>query len=116
MILWNNENDLFEFVKPPSIESLFYGDIEGSTCYSGELKASCFRANGSYNCRLRRHKRMEYDFSTLFSPKDTLSKYERYYGMILNMKRNHLSHGPQPRYISLSMNRSDLKLAIMTQN
>ena len=39
MILWNNENDIFEFVKPPSIESLFYGDIEGSTCYSGELKA-----------------------------------------------------------------------------
>ena len=90
MILWNNENDLFEFVKPPSkrgcvfpiviwaafrmgqyrvndhpyhapqfIESLFYGDIEGSTCYSGEQKALAFRANGSYNCRLRRHKRME---------------------------------------------------------
>ena len=41
----------------------------------------------------------------VFSPKDTLSEYERYYGMILNMKRNHLSHGPQPRYLSLSMNR-----------
>ena len=59
MILWNNENDLFEFVKPPSVESLFYGDIEGSTCYSGEQKALAFRAYGSYNCRLRRHKRME---------------------------------------------------------
>ena len=36
MILWNIKNDFFDFVKPTSVKSLFYGDMAGRTCYSGD--------------------------------------------------------------------------------
>lgn len=34
--IWNDKNYFNEFVKPPSIDNLFYGDIKGNTCLAGE--------------------------------------------------------------------------------